>query len=435
MKVVMLVPGTGNFHCGSCLRDHTLVRALRRAGVDATMASLYLPWVTDQPTEADAAPPIFFGGVNVYLRHKLAWFGRAPRWLGRLLDAAPLLRATAAVSHMTRPKDLGELTVAMLRGERGGHTRELDRLVQWINEQGDVEVVLLNNVLLLGLARRIGDATGAAVACTLHGEDGFLDALPEPYRERAWAELRDRQADADAFIAVSRTHGKLMAERMAIDAHRLHVVYNGIELDGLEPATDPPDPPTIGYLARLCPAKGLDSLIDAYIEIKRDEAFASVKLAVAGAMTPGDRRFVDRQRAKLNAAGLADDATLTPNLSRADKCAFLRSISVLSVPATYGESFGLYVLEAWAAGVPVVQPDSGAFGELLALGGGGKLHASDDPAALAAAWGELLADLAAARALGAAGRRAVHERFTADHMAAGVRAVFESIANRAEPIA
>src|SRR5438876_33858 len=83
---------------------------------------------------------------------------------------------------------------------------------------------------------------------------------------------------------------------------------------------------------------------------------------------------------------------------------FLQGLSAFSVPATYGESFGLYVIEALAAGVPVVQPNHAAFPELIEATGGGVLCEPDDPHALAAALAELLRDPAAARAIGARGR-------------------------------
>ena len=90
---------------------------------------------------------------------------------------------------------------------------------------------------------------------------------------------------------------------------------------------------------------------------------------------------------------------------------------MLSVPATYGEALGLYVLEAWAAGVPVVQPRHGAFPELVEQTGGGLLCAPDDPAALAASLRQVLGDPAAGRRMGEAGRRAVQSDFSTDAMA------------------
>jgi glycosyltransferase involved in cell wall biosynthesis len=96
---------------------------------------------------------------------------------------------------------------------------------------------------------------------------------------------------------------------------------------------------------------------------------------------------------------------------------FLRGLSVFSVPAPYGEAFGLYVIEALAAGVPVVQPRQAAFPELVAATGGGTVCDPGDPKALADALETLLLDPKQAQALGEAGRRAVLEKFNALTMA------------------
>jgi glycosyltransferase involved in cell wall biosynthesis len=126
---------------------------------------------------------------------------------------------------------------------------------------------------------------------------------------------------------------------------------------------------------------------------------------------------VDQLRARLAQAGAAADVEFQPNIDRAAKVAFYRSLTVLSVPAEYGEAFGLYVLEALAAGVPVVQPRTAAFPELIEATGGGLLCAPGSPAALAEAIGSLLADPARARALGDHGRVVVGREFTAARMA------------------
>jgi glycosyltransferase involved in cell wall biosynthesis len=97
------------------------------------------------------------------------------------------------------------------------------------------------------------------------------------------------------------------------------------------------------------------------------------------------------------------------------------------VPATYGESFGLYVIEALAAGVPVVQPRHAAFPELIEATGGGLLCEPDDPESLAAAVEELLGDPQTARTIGAQGRKVVEERFNVTRMARDTVQVFERV--------
>jgi glycosyltransferase involved in cell wall biosynthesis len=77
----------------------------------------------------------------------------------------------------------------------------------------------------------------------------------------------------------------------------------------------------------------------------------------------------------------------------------------------------LYLLEAWANGVPVVQPAHGAFPELLEQTGGGVLVPPGQPLALAQALEELILDPERRERLGQAGAAAVAERFTAERMA------------------
>jgi glycosyltransferase involved in cell wall biosynthesis len=425
MRIIQITPGTGSFYCGTCLRDNALVVELRRQGHDALMVPLYLPLMVDEaPSAGDT--PLFYGGVNVYLQQKSALFRHSPRWVDRLFDAPQVLRLAASRAGSTEAHELGDLTVSTLRGEEGRQIKELDRLADWLIEMRP-EVVCLSNALLVGLARRIKQKTGAAVVCTLQGEDSFLDSLPKGDREAAWQALAERAADVDAFIAVSHYYGEVMQRRVQLSADRVHVVHNGIALDGYSPAPAPPEPPALGYLARLCSMKGLATLVEAYLLLRQKARLPNLQLRVAGTMTAADEPFVEQLRARIAAAGLTDDVQFLPNLSREEKIAFLQSLSALSVPATYGESFGLYVIEALAAGVPVVQPHHAAFPELIEATGGGLLCEPDNPESLAAAVEELLGDPERARAMGARGRETVRERFNVARMAEGMVSVFEQV--------
>ncbi|MCA9267099.1 MAG: glycosyltransferase family 4 protein, partial [Planctomycetales bacterium] len=104
----------------------------------------------------------------------------------------------------------------------------------------------------------------------------------------------------------------------------------------------------------------------------------------------------------------------------------------LSVPTEYHEPKGLFVLEALAAGVPVVQPQHGAFPEMLTATGGGLLVRPGDAEHLAQTLGELLSDAARRRQLGQAGRSAVHENFNAVTTARATLDVYRSFIGRPE---
>ena len=111
------------------------------------------------------------------------------------------------------------------------------------------------------------------------------------------------------------------------------------------------------------------------------------------------------------------DFAYTESPDHSSKVKFLRSLDVLSVPTTYREPKGLYILEALAAGVPVVQPRHGSFPELIEATGGGLLVNPNDPEDLAHTLGKLLADVAHREGLGRKGREVVRQRFTAERMA------------------
>ena len=83
----------------------------------------------------------------------------------------------------------------------------------------------------------------------------------------------------------------------------------------------------------------------------------------------------------------------------------------------YGEAFGLYLLEALATGVPIVQPNTAAFPEIVETTGGGILYEHGSVTALVDAWEELLGDPARARTLGATGREKVFRDYSMPHMA------------------
>lgn len=421
MRIVHLTPGTGNFFCGSCLRDHALVKALRGRGHDAVMVPLYLPLVTEEPVGGDA--PIFYGGVSVYLEQKFPRLSKLPSWL----DSPALLRWVSNLAGMTTASDHGELTLSMLRGEEGRQAAELEKLIGWLRSQPAPDVICLSNSLLAGLARRLKAALRVPVVCSLQGEDSFLDSLPEPHRARCWQTLAARCADVDRFIAPSRYYGELMRERLGLPAERVSVVHNGIALEGFEPAIAPSQTPTLGYLARLCHVKGLGTLVDAFIALKRHDRVKGLRLRVAGTKTRGDEPFIRVQQGKLRVAGLTEQADWLPDLPAREKPGFLRSLSALSVPATYGESFGLYVIEALACGVPVAQPRHGAFPELIEMTGGGVLCAPGDAKALADALESLLLDPAKARAMGQRGREAVARDFSVERMAQKVEDVLHGL--------
>ncbi|MEQ1861157.1 MAG: glycosyltransferase family 4 protein [Chthoniobacteraceae bacterium] len=416
MKIFLLTPGTGSYHCGVCMRDNALAKELHRQGHDAVMLPMYLPLALDE-TPASPDTPIFFGGINVYLQQKFAFFRHTPRWFDAIFNQRWLLKLVAgSAASQTGGADIGELTHSMLLGEDGRQSKELDEVVAWMRKHGKPDAVWLSTALLAGLARRIVRELGIPVLGSLQGEDSFLDSLAEPWRTRCWETLAERSRDVAAYVAPSRYYADLMGARMRLAPVQLRVIPNGIAPDDFTPAPQPP-PLAIGYLARMIAGKGLGTVVDAFILLKNRGHFPQAKLLVAGAVTASDESYVSSLKEKLNAAGCGADAEFQPNVSREEKAAFLRRCTLLSVPATYGEAFGLYIAEAWASGVPVVQPRCAAFPELIEATGAGALFEPANTESLVEEWEKLFADPAAAHALGAKGRSAVERDYSIAHMA------------------
>lgn len=417
MRIVHLTPGTGNFHCGSCLRDNVLIKALRQRGHDAMMVPLYLPLVTDdEPASPDLKVQV--GGISLYLQQKMPWFRRAPKWLHRCLDSPRVLKAAVKRMKMTSARDLGEMTLASLQGLDGPQGPEWRSLLEWLEQQTPKpDVVSLSNGLLSGLARPLKERLGVPVVVSLQGEDSFLDTLPEPFKEQAWQAFRDCLPHVDALVGTSHYYSRWMEQRLKLDKGGIQVVWNGMDFSAYEPPSEPPSEPVIGYLARMCLGKGLKTLVEAFILLDRRRRVPGVRLDVAGAKTVADAEFVRGLKRQLDEAGCGDRVRWMPNVSLREKLDFLRGLRVLSVPATYGEAFGLYVLEAQACGVPVVQPRHGGFPEVLEQTGGGVLVEPDDVTALADALETLLLDPKRARELGQTGRAGVLRTFTGEAMA------------------
>ncbi len=429
MKIIHVLPSSGDqFYCENCVRDNALLRALVAEKADVVALPLYLPQSLVQAPGAEDSP-IFFGGINSWLQQKSAIFRHTPRWIDRLLDSRLLLNLAAKRAGSARATDLGDMTLSMLQGRSGHQKKELDRMLAWLDGIGKPDVVHVSNTLLLGLGHEIKERLGVPIVCSLQDEDTWLDAMHPEDAERCWSAIAERAGSVDAFLAVSRYYGDQMRERIGFDQDRLHVVPVGIDPDEFETSPLPYDPPVLGFLSRMGEEQGLGVLVDAFLLLRQRPGLERLRLSVAGGSTADDRKFLKRVRKKLAAAGALEDARFEDGMLPETRRRFLKELTVLSVPTPKGTAFGTYVLEAAAAGVPVVQPRIGSYPELVGATAGGCLYDPKHPGdaeTLADTLGRLLEDRDRLRDLGRGGRASVEGDLHSRMMARAVLDLYGS---------
>ncbi|HYK88588.1 MAG TPA: glycosyltransferase family 4 protein [Acidobacteriota bacterium] len=426
MRIVHLTAGAGQMYCGSCLRDNTLAAALINAGHEVLLVPTYTPTRTDERNVS--LNRVFLGGINVYLQQHFEFFRKTPAFLDRLLDSIPLLRLTTRWGIRVDPAHLGSLTVSILRGTSGFQRKEISKLVRFLREETSPEIISIPNSLLISLAPAIKAELKVPVCCTLQGEDLFLDGLGEPYRNEAIRLIREHAAHVDAFVAVSNFGARQMTEYLRLRPSRIYIVPLGINFDGYQRRGNPEsDPFTVGYLARVAPEKGLKVLCESYRLLRTRDHLPPSRLYAAGYLAPEHKPYLARIQEDFASWGLSSHFNYHGELDRNGKLAFLRSLSVLSVPGPYADPKGFSLLEAMASGVPVIQPRSGAFTEIVENTGGGILVEPDSPESLAGGILDLWMNAGKRRELGERGYEGVRTHYSAAQMARKTLEIYESL--------
>jgi glycosyltransferase involved in cell wall biosynthesis len=404
-------------YCGSCLRDNALAAELHARGHDVVLLPVYTPTRTDEENVSD--PHVFFSGISVYLEQHVPLLRRTPALLDFIWDAPAVIRLATGRGVSVEPELLGDLSVSMLQGEAGNQAKEFAKLLRYLKRQPPFDVVLLPTSLLVSLATPLRRELGRPVVCTLSGEDLFLEGLPAPYRKHAKELIASHEPAVARFVATSDYYADFMAGYLGLPRAKLRTVPLGMRFDDFaaEPAREADQPFTIGYLARIAPEKGLHLLASAYIRLRRELGLPPARLEAAGYLAPDQRTYLDGVSQALAAVGLEGEFRCHGTIDRTEKLALLRRLDLLSVPSPYAEPKGLYLLEALASGVPVVEPRHGAFPEIIERTGGGVLFEPGDAKSLADRLIELYRDGERRRELGRCGSQGVRRHYTAARMA------------------
>jgi glycosyltransferase involved in cell wall biosynthesis len=410
MNIIQIIPGSGgNFYCGNCLRDSKFVDALRKKGHQVIKVPMYLPLYSDEHDIADI--PVFYGAISIYLKQLYPVFRKAPVWFDRLLNTKPVLKMAASMAGSTDAKGLDEMTISMLMGEGGKQQEELERMVDWIADHCSPDIIHISNALLLGLAHRIREKIKVPVVCSLQDEDVWVDVMRPESREEVWKLMHEKSSDVDAFIAVSNYFAGVMRQKMGLQNHRIFPVYLGVdplEYD-FEQATGKPR--TIGFISRMCHENGLDIAVDAFIILKKQPGFEDVGFCITGGSTSADSRYIARIKKTIRKAGLEDRVDFHESFEGSGRKEFFRKVAIASVPVRNGEAFGIYLPELMASGIPIIQPDLGAFPEIVNQSGGGRIYSPNTPENLAKNWAEVLTDKKLMSEWSVQARKGVEEHF------------------------
>jgi glycosyltransferase involved in cell wall biosynthesis len=421
MRIVHLAAGAGSMYCGGCVRDAAMARALIARGHDVQIVPLYTPLRIDADLPVTE---VHLGALNAYLQQLSGIFARVPRPIARVLDNERLLRFVSRFAVSTKPSQLGPMTVSVIAGSDGRQRAELSRLVDFLACEARPDAVTITNSMLSGVAPEMKRRLRVPVLCEVKGEDGFIDAIPEPHRSEALTLLRRNAASVDRFISPTAAYADHMAQWLEVERERIAVVSTIIDAEALHRAGPRLRRPfTVGYLSVITPRKGLHVLVDALAILIREGR--DVRLRAAGQVL--DRRYWREIRATIRRERLSDRVEYLGEVSVADKVTLLHSLSAFCQPSIKPEVLGTAALEAQAAGVPVVAPDEGVFPGMLGLTGGGVMFESGDVDALAERLAELMDDPVRADAMGESGAAQVARQFSAELASETMEAILTAL--------
>lgn len=425
MKIVYLITGSGgSFYCGNCYRDMLYLKAIRKVpGIQASAIPLYLP--PDKSTiESGLDRKVFFGAISMYLREKVPFLRNMPSFLDRVFNAGPLLKLASHQAGTTRTEGLEELTLHMIEGDNAFRKHEVDRLVKYLKKDGQPDIIHLSNALILGLARQLKKRMKVKIVCSLLNEDDWIDEMADPYMEKAWKMISIEAHYVDNFVTPSSYYKDLFIKKTGLKGSNIHIVPIGIEPQNILPSEVKISSPSIGYFCRVSYLNGFDKLVDAFIKLKSGN-HPDLTLHVCGGFTGDDKKFIAAQIKKVRDHGFGGSVRIYPEFQGDKKMEFFNKVDLISVPVRKTDGYGLYVLEANNSGVPVVQPDSGAFPEIIKATGGGVIYSPDDVDGLASALSDLLNNNVLRKKLGLEGKAGVNTNLSLEKMSAGLSEVYK----------
>ena len=308
------------------------------------------------------------------------------------------------------------------------------RLARYLAQQ-DIQIVqgysFYGNVFALPAARLA--ATPVMIA-SVRDQGAYLTP-----RQKLVQRLVCRMADC-VLVNAEAIRDWLIAD--GFEPEKIVVIPNGIDVarfrrpvDGEGPRRElgiAPDAPLVTMVSRLSPTKGVEHLLDAIAATavthpKLRALIVGEGLVAQDGVVMQDRVYLDSLIARAKRLGIADRVIFTGY--RSDIPALLAETTVFALPSLT-EGLSNVVLEAMAAGLPVIATRVGGTPEIIRDGQNGLLVPPSDPTALKAALTKLLDDPALANGLGASARRSVEERFSMARMVSSTEALYTDLLAR-----
>jgi glycosyltransferase involved in cell wall biosynthesis len=426
MKIVYLITGSGgSFYCGNCYRDMLFLRAIRKVpGIYGSAIPLYLP-PDKSNTETGFEDIVFFGAISMYLREKVKMLRNMPAFFDKIFDFSPFLKLAATQAGATRTEGLEELTLNMIEGDNAFKPAEVKRLVRFLEANGKPDIIHLSNALILGLARQLKKHMDVKVVCSLLNEDDWIEDMVEPFKSKSW-ELIGREAKyVDRFVTPSYYYRDLFISKTGIKPDKIDIVPLGFDPEEYSAVKSGDRSPAVGYFCRVNSHNGFDKLVDAFILMKKRNSIPELTLNVCGGYTGDDKPFVTLQIKKIREHGYQKSVRIYPEFQGNKKAEFFNDVDVISVPVRKYDGYGMYILEANLAGVPVVQPATGAFPEIIAATGGGITYEPDTVDALADALTKVLTNKTLKEELGKKGFSGVRSELSLDKMSKGLHLLYD----------
>lgn len=346
------------------------------------------------------------GGMNVYVRDLARELGNASMYVDIftrrsnpdlptvhwLSEHVRLIQITAGPTVPMQPNELfpyvEEFTHRVMRfAERAGHGYDIVHSHYWLSGVAGMRLARdwdVPHVTMFHTVERLKGQQYGGGATMSHAAQVRIE-----YEARI-------AASVDA-VTVSTDHEREQLRKLySLPTCRMHIIPCGVDLSAFTPgsarerrtareAVAPGEMPTLLFVGRLDPIKGIDLLLESVAQMR-----TTARLIVVGGDPAGDAE-VERLRAQANALGIGERVLFPGAVPQDQLVNYYRAADALAVTSRY-ESFGLAAVEALACGTPVVASQVGGLPSIVRDGENGMLVRWRSPQAFAEAFDSVLAD-------------------------------------------